>query len=96
MIWPLIVEALEALLGGGEAAGGALEGVELLERAKAIPQPLKSSALAAASFHDGTLTITMHDGTVLVYGGVPEDVYDGLMDARSPGAYFNLFIRGSY
>ena len=35
-------------------------------------------------------------GEMLVYRGVPQDVYDGLIAAESPGAFFNRKIKGVY
>jgi hypothetical protein len=43
-----------------------------------------------------TLEIMFRDGAVYQYFDVPEQVYDGLVNAASAGQYFHANIRGSY
>ncbi|MFM0335633.1 KTSC domain-containing protein [Paraburkholderia fungorum] len=93
MVLPLIAEALGAALEGAESVEG-LEGLASL--AKAAPRPLGSRAIATAAWSSGTLTIVMRDGTICAYPGVPEDVYDDLMSASSPGTFYNTEIHGRY
>lgn len=59
---------------------------------------LSSSNLAAVDWNPETeeMVITFHQGRQYTYQGVPEDVYQGLLDAGSPGKYFNQNIRGQY
>ena len=40
-----------------------------------------------------SLTVTFRSGATYLYRGVPEDVYDGLKYAGSPGRYFQNAIR---
>lgn len=93
MVFPLIAEAIGATLEGAEG----VEGVEGLESiAKAVPRSLASRAIATAAWSGGTLTVVMRDGTICAYPGVPEDVYDDLVSASSPGTFYNTAIRGQY
>ena len=43
-----------------------------------------------------TLEIEFQNGRLYRYTGVPEAVYTGLMNAESPGKYFNGEIRDVY
>ncbi len=42
-----------------------------------------------------TLRIVFHSGAVYEYAHVPEDVYVGLLRAKSHGAYFAAHIRSA-
>ena len=42
------------------------------------------------------LEIWFASGRRYIYSGVPEAVYRALRDAPSPGAFFNVHIRGRY
>ena len=42
------------------------------------------------------LEVEFLGGAVYQYYGVPEQVYRGLMSARSHGTYFSAYIRTSY
>ena len=43
-----------------------------------------------------TLTVVFNDDSVYKYFSVPQDVYQGLVDAPSHGIYFGQRIRLSY
>lgn len=43
-----------------------------------------------------TLEIAFHDGSVYQYDGVPQSIYDGIMDASSHGQYLHQYIKGRY
>lgn len=51
----------------------------------------KSSMLRDCSYDDNTseLTVTFHNGRSYTYEDVGELTYDGLIEAESPGKYFN-------
>ena len=56
-----------------------------------------SSSLVASVGYDAdeeVLEIELQDGKVYQYRDVPEETYQGLLDADSIGRYFNLHIRG--
>ena len=52
--------------------------------------PLNSSNIAGASYDDDTreLHVMFVSGAEYAYGGVPREVYEGLLAAGSPGKYF--------
>lgn len=60
----------------------------------------KSTTVPEVIYDGDTLGIVMGGpkakGEMLVYRGVPQDVYDGLIAAESPGAFFNRKIKGVY
>lgn len=68
--------------------------------------PLKSSMLTAADWTPkssnamdndlGTLTVTFKSGRSYTFDNVPEDVYQGLITAESPGSYYHENIKGQY
>ncbi|MGH8095070.1 MAG: KTSC domain-containing protein [Chthoniobacterales bacterium] len=58
--------------------------------------PVNSSAIQAVGYDGHTLTIEFTSGRVYDHPGVPYDVYSGLMNAPSMGAYYNQNIRGKY
>ena len=60
--------------------------------------PVQSSNISSVGY-DGstkTLQVEFRDQTVYEYDGVPEDVYDGLLAASSPGMYFHRAVRGRF
>ncbi len=57
---------------------------------------LDSSAIEAAVWDDGELMITFQDGRRHSYSGVPQRVFEELIDAGSVGAYFNAYVRDRY
>lgn len=61
-------------------------------------QELQSSNLRRCSYDIETevLSIQFHSGKVYTYEGVPVSVYNGLIEASSPGQYFNREIKDVY
>lgn len=61
-------------------------------------QPLQSSNIAACAYEPDsrTLHIRFNSGRSYAYADVPQDVYDGLMSATSPGQFVNNAIKGVY
>ena len=61
-------------------------------------QPVESSSLRSVGYdaQRRELEIEFHDGTVYLYGNVPEDVCAALLQAESKGGYFNAEIREQY
>ena len=57
---------------------------------------LDSSAIEAAVWDNGELRITFQDGRQHSYFGVPQRVFEEMIDAGSVGAYFNAFVRDRY
>lgn len=59
---------------------------------------LESTNLSQADFDPmmNTLTIGFVNGTVYEYYGVPEETYQNLLDASSPGKFFLSQIKGKY
>lgn len=59
---------------------------------------LASTALSSASYDDETqdLEITFVSGASYTFPNVPLGVFEGLRDARSPGAYYNQRIKGIF
>ena len=55
-----------------------------------------SSAIRAIGYDGYTLTVEFHTSGVYDHPGVPESVYQGLMNATSKGIYYNRYIRGRY
>lgn len=59
---------------------------------------LNSSMITAADYDDATqtLTVTFKAGQRYAYAGVPENEYEALVGASSPGRFFLSNIRDSY
>lgn len=70
----------------------------ILESEGEHSQSLNSSAILRAgySMDDQTLSITFVRNRTYTYYGVPPQVYLGLVNASSPGRYFNSNIRNRY
>lgn len=60
------------------------------------PTSVSSSAIRAVGYDGYTLTVVFHNSGRYDHPGVPYDVYEGLMNACSMGAYYNRHIRGRY
>ena len=60
--------------------------------------PLRSTSLASADYDPSTLEllITFSNGRSYSYSEVPKEVYDGLLGASSPGAYYHANIKDNY
>lgn len=58
--------------------------------------PVSSSDLAAVGYAGTTLWISFHSGGLYEYSGVPQSVYESLMNAPSNGKYFHAHIKRSY
>lgn len=60
--------------------------------------PVSSSNLSSIGYEPetSTLEVEFNHGGVYQYHGVPQDVFDSLMQAGSHGTYFNANIRNSY
>ena len=61
--------------------------------------PLRNSNSGwQAGYDEGsqTLTIVFPGGKSYQFRGVPPDLWQGLQEADSAGAYYNQMIRGSY
>jgi hypothetical protein len=61
-------------------------------------QPVKSSNLAAVGYDEATQTLAVQfqRGTTYHYRGVPLDVFQKLLTAPSPGAFYTSSIRSQY
>ena len=57
---------------------------------------VSSSAIRAVGYDGYTLAVVFHHSGRYDHPGVPYDVYAGLMQASSMGAYYNRNIRGRY
>jgi hypothetical protein len=60
--------------------------------------PIRSTNIKEVGYdvESGTLEIMFSDGGIYRYFGVPESVYDGLINAASAGQYFHRMIRDRY
>jgi hypothetical protein len=61
-------------------------------------QPLRSSVLSAAGYDPATAVLELQftSGDVYRYFAVPPSVFRALLDADSPGAFFNTTISDRY
>jgi hypothetical protein len=60
--------------------------------------PVHSSNIRALGYEPETRTMEaeFHSGGVYRYSGVPETIYQGLMQAASKGSYFHDHIKDRY
>lgn len=58
--------------------------------------PVNSSNLSAVGYEGNTPRILFHSGWMYDYTGVPEDVYNNLLNASSKGSYHAEYIKNSY
>ena len=60
--------------------------------------PLASSNLNACRYDadERVLQIRFNSGRTYSYKDVPEDVFEGLQQASSPGQYFNSNVKGVF
>ncbi|BBL67019.1 hypothetical protein MchiMG62_02000 [Methanoculleus chikugoensis] len=61
-------------------------------------QTVESTNIKSVGYdpEDEVLEVEFHSGGVYHYVGVPPDVYEGMLAARSKGRYFGDFIRLRY
>jgi hypothetical protein len=59
---------------------------------------LASSCLSWVDFEPftGTMYLRFRSGRIYTLRGVPECHYYGLLNASSPGWYFNTYLKGRY
>ncbi|MBS4074572.1 KTSC domain-containing protein [Ameyamaea chiangmaiensis] len=58
-----------------------------------------STSVASADYNPATRVLTIQfrgSGKHYSYHGVPQPVYDGLLNASSKGRYYDAFIKGRY
>ncbi len=58
-------------------------------------QEVESTVIGAVGY-SRVLEIRFESGRIYQYYDVPEDVYQGMLDADSKGKYFNSHIRGKF
>lgn len=60
--------------------------------------PIRSTRLRSVGYDEDSyrMEIEFQDGDVFQYLGVPRDEYRGLMEASSPGKYFERYVEGVY
>jgi len=61
--------------------------------------PVQSSNLSSVGYDPDSLTLEIgfNNGGIYQYSGVPQEVYEGLMNASSKGTFFHHFIKnGGY
>jgi len=61
-------------------------------------QPVRSSNICSVGYEPETRTLEVefNSGGIYQYSGVPETVYQGLMQAISKGSYFHDYIKDRY
>jgi hypothetical protein len=57
---------------------------------------LNSSCLTWVEYDSGTMYLRFRSGRSYTLRGVPEHHYHGLLNAASPGRYFNYYLKGRY
>jgi len=59
---------------------------------------VNSSNISSIGYYPPTkvLEIEFHDSSIYQYDGVPQSVYDGLMNANSQGQYLHQHIKDKY
>jgi len=79
-------------LTNGEIKIVEVQGGEKMERI-----PVESSNLSSVGYNSesAVLEIEFKSGGIYQYSGVPQDVYDGLINAASKGKYFHRYIKNS-
>ena len=73
--------------------------VEIKRRKKMTEmKSVNSSAISKIGYNPGNrlLIIQFHNGRTYDIPGVPEHIYQSLMNAPSKGSYFNSHIKGRY
>jgi hypothetical protein len=74
----------------------------IMDRDEGLSHPrrlMSSSAISYVGYDEPsqTLYVTfLESGVTYLYGGVPMDVYEGLMSAESHGRFFNLSVKPYY
>lgn len=58
--------------------------------------PVDSSNLSSVGYEDNTLYVSFNHGGTYSYSGVPQSVYQNLLNASSKGKYFAANIKNSY
>ncbi len=57
---------------------------------------VSSSNLDSVGYENSTLYVRFKNGSLYSYSGVPEYVYNELMDASSKGHYLATYVKGHY
>lgn len=57
---------------------------------------VNSSNISSVGYENRTLYVSFHSGSTYTYSGVPQYVYEELLDASSKGKYFAANIKNSY
>jgi hypothetical protein len=57
-----------------------------------VMRPVKSSNLHSVGWKDGILIIKFNNRRVYQYPNVPQEIFEGLVRAESPGRVFHRYI----
>lgn len=55
-----------------------------------------SSNISSIGYENNTLHICFNNGRVYAYKGVPQNLFNNLINASSKGQYFDSFIKNSF
>ena len=58
--------------------------------------PVTSSFIRAVGYDGSNLHVEFLDGRNYTHPKVPYYHFEGMLNAKSPGGYYNSFIRGKY
>ena len=58
--------------------------------------PVDSSNIRSVGYENGILYVSFHSGSTYSYSGVPQFIYQNLLNAPSKGKYFAANIKNSY
>lgn len=59
-------------------------------------QPVSSSNIDSIGYENNTLYVRFHHGGTYAYYGVPQHIYEGLMNAASHGEYLAKYVKNNY
>ena len=63
-----------------------------------LSAPMRSTAIADVEYdtEERTLEVTFASGRSYTHVGVPQTTYEALVNAGSPGSYYNSHIKGAF
>lgn len=58
--------------------------------------PVNSKSIHSIGYENGILIVKFITGKSYTHENIPQNVFNGLINAASKGRYYNTFIRGKY
>lgn len=58
--------------------------------------PVRSTVISAIGYDNGQMQVNFRNKEIIVYQGIPSQLFTNFLNAKSKGKFYGMFIRGKY